>query len=253
MQLKLTILSLFLVSNMSLNGQITLTAPTQKANKGDVVSAEIKVKSRDTISVISFNLEWDPSVLTYQKIENFGLTAAQYDTFGITNVATGVLKFNWVGVDAYFIKDSMVVFKVNFKVMGNNGTNSPIRFLKPKAYNSSVNVDPITVTAQDGAVMVNTLSAIGVAQDIEGYAQLSQSYPNPVSNTLLIPFYIKETDEVTLFIYDTTGKQVFSQKKKVEAGNQKFELNTEGVLQSGVYVYGIQTRKGFVSKTLIKM
>jgi hypothetical protein len=251
---KLIILFLFFVSSMSLNGQITLIAPTQKANKDDLISAEIKLKSKDTISLISFILEWDPSVLTFQKVDNFNLTPSAFDIFGLTNVATGSMKFNWLGTESYLVKDSVVIFKVNFKVDGNKGTNSTIRFVKPKAYDNSINVDSIRITVQNGAIMVNSgTSAIGNVSDTEGYAQLLQSQPNPANNKVLFPFTIKEADEVTLTIYNMVGKLVFSQKKKVDAGNQNFELNTEGVLAQGMYVYGILTKKGFISRTFTKI
>jgi Cohesin domain/Secretion system C-terminal sorting domain len=251
---KLIILFLFFVSSVSLNGQITLIAPTQKANKDDLISAEIKIKSRDTISLISFNLEWDPSVLTFQKVDNFNLSPSAYDIFGLTNVSAGALKFNWLGTDAYHVKDSVVIFKVNFKVDGSKGSNSNLRFIKPKAYDNSATVDSIRMTIQNGVIMVNSgTSAVGNVSDTEGYAQLLQSQPNPAYNKVLFPFTIKESDVVTLTIYDMVGRQVFSEKKKVDAGNQNFELNTEGVLVQGMYVYGIQTKKGFISRTFTKI
>jgi Secretion system C-terminal sorting domain/Cohesin domain len=249
---RLIILSLFLVSSMSMNGQVTLIVPNQKANAGDLIGAEIKLKSRDTISVFSFILEWDPAVLTFQKIDNFNLSPSAYDIFGLLNVASGSLKFNWLGNDDYAINDSVMVFKVNFKVDGNKGTNSPLRFVKPKIYNPKG--DTIALSYQNGAVMVNSgTSAVGNVSDTEGYAQLYQSQPNPANNKILIPFTIKEADEVTLTIYDMVGKLMFSEKKRVGAGNQNFELNTEGVLAQGIYIYGIQTKKGFISRTLTKI
>jgi hypothetical protein len=251
---KLIILFLFFLSIMSLNGQITLIAPTQKANNGDLISAEIKLKSKDTISLISFNLEWDPSVLTFQKVDNFNLTASSFDIFGLNNTTSGALKFNWLGAEPFLVKDSIVIFKVNFKVEGNKGTNSTIRFVKPKAYDNSINVDSIRITVQNGAVMVNSgTNAVGNVSDTEGYAQLLQNQPNPVLNKVVFPFNIKEADEVTLTIYDMFGKHIFSQKKKVDAGSQNFELNTEGLLTQGMYVYGIQTKKGFISRTFTKI
>jgi Cohesin domain/Secretion system C-terminal sorting domain len=251
---KLIILFLFFLSSMSLNGQITLIAPTQKANNGDLISAEIKLKSKDTISLISFNLEWDPSVLTFQKVDNFNLTASSFDIFGLTNTAGGALKFNWLGAEPYLVKDSVVIFKVNFKVEGNKGTNSILRFVKPKAYDNSLSVDSISITVQNGAVMVNSgTSAVGNVSDTEGYARLLQNQPNPVSDKVLFPFVIKEADEVTLSIYDMFGKLLFLEKKKVDAGSQNFELNTEGLLAKGIFVYGIQTKKGFISRTFTKI
>jgi hypothetical protein len=249
---RLIILCLFLVSSMSVNGQAALILPTQKANSGDLVSAEIKLKYRDTISLMSFLLEWDPTVLTFQKVDNFNLTPSSFDIFGLTNVTTGSLKFNWLGNDDFLIKDSVMIFKVNFKVDGNKGTSSPLRFIRPKVYNTKG--DTIALTYQNGAVMVNSgTSAVGNVSDTEGYAQLQQSQPNPASNKVLFPFTIKEADEITLTIHDMVGKLIFTEKKRVGAGDQNFELNTEGVLARGMYVYGIQTKKGFISRTFTKI
>jgi Secretion system C-terminal sorting domain/Cohesin domain len=251
-QARLIILCLFLVSSMSMNGQVALIVPTQKANSGDLVSAEIKLKSRDTISLMSFLLEWDPAVLTFQKVDNFNLTPSAYDIFGLVNVASGSLKFNWLGNDDFPIKDSVMIFKVNFKVDGNKGTNSPLRLIRPKVYNPKG--DTIALVYQNGAVMVNSgTSAVGNVSDTEGYAQLHQSQPNPANNIVLFPFSIKEADEVTLTIYDMVGKLIFTEKKRVGAGDQNFELNTEGVLAKGMFIYGIQTKKGFISRTFTKI
>jgi hypothetical protein len=251
-QARLIILCLFLVSSMSMNGQATLILPTQKANSGDLVSAEIKLKYRDTISLMSFLLEWDPTVLTFQKVDNFNLTPSAYDIFGLANVTTGSLKFNWLGNDDFPIKDSVMIFKVNFKVDGNKGTSSPLRFIRPKVYNTKG--DTIALTYQNGAVLVNSgTSAVGNVSDTEGYAQLQQCQPNPVNSKVLFPFTIKEADEVTLTIHDMVGKLIFTERKRVGAGDQNFELNTEGVLARGMYVYGIQTKKGFISRTFTKI
>ncbi len=253
-QAKLIILYIFLVSSLSLNGQVALIAPTQKANTGDLISAEIKVKSRDTISGLEFSLLWDPSVLTFQKVTNFNLTASSFDTFGITNVSKGVLKLLWTGVEPFVVKDSIVVFKVNFKVNGTKGTSSTITFSNPKAFDNTPSVGAIPLTVQNGAIMVNSgTNAVGNVSDTEGYAQLQQSQPNPANNKVLFPFTIKEDDEVTLTVYDMVGKLMFSEKKRVGAGDQNFELNTEGVLARGMYVYGIQTKKGFISRTFTKI
>jgi Secretion system C-terminal sorting domain/Cohesin domain len=249
---RLIILCLFLVSSMSINGQAILIVPSQKANSGDLISTEIKLKSRDTILLMSFLLEWDPTVLTFQKVDNFNLTPSAYDIFGLVNVTSGSLKFNWLGNDDFPIKDSVMIFKVNFKVEGNKGTSSPLRFVKPKVYNPKG--DTIALNFQNGSVMVNSgTSAVGNVSDTEGYAQLHQSQPNPANNKILIPFTIKEADDVTLTIYDMVGKLVFTEKKRVGAGDQNFELNTEGVLARGIYVYGIQTKKGFISRTFTKI
>jgi hypothetical protein len=57
---------------------------------------------------------------------------------------------------------------------------------------------------------------------------------------------------VSLEVYDAIGRKVFQKKQNFDAGRHEIELNTEGVLQRGVYIYGIRTLNSFMTKRFIK-
>ena len=233
-------------------GQVTFIAPTKNATKGDIVGIEIRVKTRDSISALQFNLEWNPSVLEFKSVDNVTLPNSSMDIFGLNSIAQGNLKFLWISAtDGIKIPDSSMIFKANFKAVGDKGTSSDIKFTKMKALNPQIK--SIDSTARNGLVTINMSSALGIVSDTEGNILLHQNIPNPVQNFTNFPFELKESGEVSLEIFDTVGRSVFQKKAFFNAGKHQIELNTEGVLQKGTYIYGIRTKRGFISRTLVKI
>ncbi len=242
----------FMALVMPAIGQVTFIAPTKNATKGDIVDVEIRVKTRDSISALQFNLEWNPSVLEFKSVDNVTLPNSLMDIFGLNSIAQGNLKFLWISAtDGIKIPDSSMIFKANFKAIGDKGTSSDIKFIKMKALNPQIK--SIDSTARNGLVTINMSSAIGIVSNTEGEILLHQNIPNPVQNFTNFPFEIKESGEVSLEIFDTIGRNVFQKKAFFNAGKHQIELNTEGVLQKGTYIYGIRTKRGFISRTMVKI
>ena len=242
----------FMALVMPAIGQVTFIAPTKNVTKGDIVNLEIRVKTRDSISALQFNLEWTPSVLEFKSVDNVTLPNSSMDIFGLNSIAQGNLKFLWISAtDGIKIPDSSIIFKVNFKAIGDKGTSSDIKFIKMKALNPQI--QSIDSTARNGLVTINMSSAIGIVSDTEEGILLHQNIPNPVENMTNFPFELKESEEVSLEIFDTIGRNIFQRKAFFNAGKHQIELNTEGVLQKGTYIYGIRTKRRFISRTLVKI
>jgi hypothetical protein len=87
---------------------------------------------------------------------------------------------------------------------------------------------------------------------IENY-KLSQNYPNPFNPGTTIRFEIPETNEVTLKIYDMTGREVanlINEVKNAGMYNIKFDGSH---LSSGIYFYRLQAGSFVKVKKLILM
>ncbi len=237
--------------------QVTFIAPSKSVTKGDVFGADIRVKTKDTISALQFTLEWNPSVLEFRSVDSIGLPLSGDDLFGLTSISQGNLKFLWLSSasDGIKIADSSMIFKVNFKTIGEKSTTSGVKFtnsvIKVKALNPRIESLPVVV--KDGLITVSMTSAVKELKDNTGFLSLQQNVPNPVYSTTYIPFELKESDSISFEVYDSVGRQVFQRKENYGAGKHQIEFNTEGVLLKGMYLYGIRTSKGFTSKTLIKM
>ncbi len=249
-------LILLAFTNVSL-AQVTFIAPSKSVIKGENVGIEIRVKTRDTISALQFTLEWNASVLEFKSVDSVMLPSNSMDIFGLNNVSQGNLKFLWLtgGSDGINIPDSSMIFKLNFKAVGEKGMSSGINFtnslIKIKALNPKI--ESLATSIRDGQVTIVMSSAVGLVSDTEGGVVLHQNSPNPVEHHTMFPFQIRDAEEISFEIYDTVGRQVFQRKAFFNAGIHQIEMNTEGVLQRGVYIYGIRTKLGFISRTLVKI
>ena len=252
-----TILFFMALITLPCYAQVTFIAPSKNTTKGDIVSLDIRVKAKDTVSALQFTLEWNPLILEFKSAGNLGVPTSDDNVFGLGSVTTGALKFLWLSSasEGNKLEDSLVIFKVNFKTIGAVGTSSAVKFtnslFKVKALRP--NGETISITTQEGLVSITTASATGEIMNAEGDVILKQNTPNPVANSTIIPFEIKEAQKVSLEIYDSIGRKVYQKEAFMASGQHQIEVDTEGVMSKGIYVYGIRTLKGFLSRTMIKM
>lgn len=94
----------------------------------------------------------------------------------------------------------------------------------------------------------------GIEDDvtINGYA-LGQNYPNPFNPSTTISFAVKNAADITIALYDVTGKQVAVLAEGFyDAGTHSINLNTaEYGLSSGVYFYKMQAGSFISVKKLV--
>ncbi len=77
-------------------------------------------------------------------------------------------------------------------------------------------------------------------------------YPNPFENTTVITLDLVEGDQLTMELYDMTGKLVQTVvNQEYVSGSKQFDINN--VVQSGVYFVKIQIGAEIVTKKIIKL
>ncbi len=240
--------------------QVTLVAPTKMVKSGDSVVVELRVKTRDTLSTMQFTMSWNPSILSFGRVDTLGgfPPSAVSDEFGYSSISQGKLAFVWISSSNSGLKiaDSLEVFKIVFKAIGANGTNSPLQYVASPTQIKASNAQlmSLVVTTQEGSIKLGTTatkedkSYITLVSSLE----LKQNKPNPFHNQTIIPFALRESSEVILTVYDFKGQKVLEKKGFYNAGEHEWVLNTEGVLVSGFYVYSIRTQQGYESKVFIK-
>jgi hypothetical protein len=80
----------------------------------------------------------------------------------------------------------------------------------------------------------------GIQEQLLTNDMLSQNMPNPASNNTLIKYELKESANVSLKVFDLTGKEVLTINEGSKmAGIYTVNLNTEA-LQNGIYFYTLQ-------------
>ncbi|PHR74085.1 MAG: hypothetical protein COA67_01600 [Lutibacter sp.] len=74
--------------------------------------------------------------------------------------------------------------------------------------------------------------------------------PNPFTNSTDISFYNKKSQKVILTIKNLLGKTVSTFTVNSKKGNNSIPFYRDG-LNSGIYIYSIQTDEEIISKRLI--
>ena len=89
------------------------------------------------------------------------------------------------------------------------------------------------------------LTSIKNEENIIADYEVSQNYPNPFNPSTKIEFYIKNTSNVSLCIYDIQGKEItrLIDNVRYPAGNSSIIWNAKG-LATGIYFYRFEILNG---------
>jgi len=78
---------------------------------------------------------------------------------------------------------------------------------------------------------------------------VEQNYPNPFSGKSIIEFNLPETENVSLKIWDITGKVVHQLHRQYPAGRNSFEMDGSNLLE-GIYFYRLDAGEHSVSRKM---
>jgi hypothetical protein len=139
----------------------------------------------------------------------------------------------------------------NFKPIGTinaSGTTAIVQQYhftdnNPKATNHYYRLKQVDFNGES-----ETFNIISITQN-EGDLIVQPPYPNPISeNTLYLPITLKYDEQVTINVYDPTGRKILVQAAQLKRGFQQLELNFTDV-PSGIYQLHISNNQEVVIYT----
>ncbi len=223
--------------------QVKLSLPQISAYKNDNVPVYVSITTTDSISTLQFSLSWDAKVLSFVSVDSLILPVSNGENFGTNNAANGSMSFLWIAPSKpYYFGKPTNLFRIQFKVIGDGGTNTAIQFVdvptkiqSKNPQNASLTVDKTDGTAASKIrVSTNDVSILN-------YFNLGQSYPNPSNGDLNIPIEVNKSSEYTLTIKDILGKTQFSDNKFLLEGSTDWHLN---FTTKGYFVYTLCNAEG---------
>lgn len=105
----------------------------------------------------------------------------------------------------------------------------------------------VKVTDSDGGeieetivIIIEKVTSIGEDKQIPVEFTLSQNYPNPFNPSTQIKYQLPKAEEVSLKIFDLTGRVIFSQRNNLQpAGTYTITIDAAN-LSSGIYIYQVK-------------
>ncbi len=244
--------ALFLLS--SLNAQeVVLKTPNMSVDPGKNVQAAIQVENFNEVTGLQFSLHWDSNVLQFTGVDNFGLPEMSYvGNFGTTEAANGTLRFSWYqsALTGVSLADMSSIFSVWFKVIGSSNSVSQLSITDDPTVIEVVGIDSmLPYSISNGAITVLGPSSTQETETVDFI--LFQNSPNPFVETTYISFNLQQSMQAELTIFDASGKVIFKENKRFDAGLNRIPVNRDIFSGAGAYFYALKTERASAIRQLV--
>ncbi|MCB0652146.1 MAG: T9SS type A sorting domain-containing protein [Saprospiraceae bacterium] len=250
----LSLLSFFISFDASLAQTTSLFFENQDVEPGTMVDVDLKVSAFQDMLGMQFSVNWDPNVLDFQNVENFGIDDITKEAnFGLDSVGAGRLGFLWIdnSLSGVALVDSSVLFSIKFIVIGDPNSATSVSFSNiPTLIELSDENGVIESEMVSGTLNVTEPNAT-FFNNAPDQIKVIDCYPNPFSAFTTLDFEMAHGNQLTLSIKDAKGKVVQERHEYFPAGKHKIILNKDSFPSAGIYFYELVSREFKVSQKII--
>jgi subtilisin-like proprotein convertase family protein len=223
----------------TLDGTLAIQVKETKVEAGETFTIDFRAKDFTNISGYQFTLGFDQTAIEFvdviTNLENLGT-----NNFGLTKLDKGVITTSWNNSKGISVDDDAILFSITF-VANNTITTNEIfkinsRYTASEAYANNDLYD-----------VVLAFNAEGTSSKFELY----QNTPNPFKAETTIGFNMPEAGEVTLKIYDVSGRVLKLIEVEAVKGFNSVNVSRGGIDATGVLYYQLETATETATKKMI--
>ena len=138
---------------------ITLAVEQKSVKAGELACLKFSVGNFQGILSTQYTLSWDPAILSFQKMQNFGLPYMDEQDFGIPLAKQGKLTCVWIddSLRGVSLPDGSVMYEICYRVnAAAAGKSSPVEFVQKPTPFESVNLEEkiLGISPVNGGVTV---------------------------------------------------------------------------------------------------
>jgi hypothetical protein len=224
------------VGNRSFEKDFFFNVENRDLSEGETITIPFNFAGNEVMGY-QFSLEYNNEVLEFEGVEENALF--REDHFGLAHLDKGIITSSWFG---------------NQQVKGQQHFDLTFKVLKSAKLNEVIQLNSVLTEAeaydQDGSNMNVKLRFDDGSTSLVGY-DLYQNKPNPFDNSTVIGFKIPVQSEVTLTVYDISGKQVYFMNQQLEEGYHEVTLQKDQLSGYGMYYYRLETPDYTASKKMM--
>ncbi len=226
----------------------------QQVEPGSMVNIDLSVSDFENMLGMQFSINWNPEVLSFQNVEDFGIEDITLEAnFGLDSAIVGRMGFLWIdnSLSGVALPDSSVLFSIKFLVIGDPNTACEIVFSDtPTLIELSDDEGVIEADLVGGVVTVAEPNSVFNAQDP---VKVIDCYPNPFSTRTTLEFQMTNADYLTIAIKDVKGKVVHEQKDYFLPGKHQIVFNKELFPTAGIFFCELVSSEFKNSQKLIRL
>ena len=258
----MTVVCLGLLYCSTVSAQVGFKMPTYTNTvPGQAVGLPVSVVNFDSVFSIQFVIKWDPAVLEFQSIEHVVNPINIIDSlmFNLNDTANGNIRFLWNSNTYKSLQTGAAIFKLNMKVVGDDGTWTFINFseIDPATVFEVVNIvnGQNVFTPLDSALLTHGRVNVGIVGSEEPYVSGASNlkiFPNPATAvTPAVTFHLPQSSDVVLRISDMTGRTVFQEVFEGAQGDNTRLLKDAQIPCNGIYYCQIHSGNAVISAPFV--
>ena len=108
----------------------SIAASDEYGQQGDLIVVDVNVSDFDKVVSMQYSMNWDPSILQFEKVQDFQLKDLSAQNFGVEQAKEGNLLMAWYdsSVQGVNLPSGTVLYQVVFRVVGKDTSKSRVRF-----------------------------------------------------------------------------------------------------------------------------
>ena len=150
-------------------GKVMLAVESGTILPGSNRAVPVVVSGFNNVTTAQFSLKWDPALLEFVDVSNFGLEGLSKGDFNLESAAEGLLSISWddpnaVGVS---LENESVVFATEFTAIGDEGSVPKIEFVdEPTIREVTVDFEPVEFFTNNGSIQIGEVVSVTPPQII---------------------------------------------------------------------------------------
>jgi hypothetical protein len=111
-------------------GELIVRIPKVQGTSGQQVCVPVTVGSFQDVVSMQYTHAWNPDILKFNEVKNFGLPGLGSGNFGQQQVAKGKLTYSWFepNIRGVSLADGATIYEVCFEVVGKSGNKTELKF-----------------------------------------------------------------------------------------------------------------------------
>lgn len=218
---------------------VQLTTEEAKYTAGELVSIDLTSITSEDLAGMQFSLDYNGSIAEFVGVtsDNLEISENNYTVNG------NQIKFNWFDAQGKSVTDYNTALTLQFRMSANASTSQIFALsndLNAEAYDVDMTIKPINLVFNGATSATKEFT-------------LYQNTPNPFSNVTMVNFDLPEAANVTLNVFDISGKVVYTQNSDLQAGFNTIELQGSDLNNaSGVLYYQLSSDSYVATKKMIR-